>query len=75
MPNIQITLPVSLTAPHLNTVLKYFERANRISPPEWKLVFEAFDLLGRATVKIGRRRITFRQFMSERWSVAMPTIF
>ncbi|MCG3161660.1 MAG: hypothetical protein JMDDDDMK_02857 [Acidobacteria bacterium] len=62
MPNIQITLPVSLTAPHLNTVLKYFERANRISPPEWKLVFEAFDLLGRATVKIGRRRITFRQF-------------
>lgn len=58
----RITLPVSLTAPHLRVVLKYFERVNRLSPQEWKLVLAAFDLLGRATVITGRRRLSFRKF-------------
>ncbi len=62
MPGTQITLPASLTAPHLRAVLKYFERTNRLNPQEWKLALGAFDLLGRATIVTGRRRLSFRQF-------------
>lgn len=62
MPGTQITLPPSLTAPHLRAVLKYFESANRLNPQEWKLALGAFDLLGRATIVMGRRRLSFRQY-------------
>lgn len=62
MPKIQITLPTRLTPPHRRAVLKYFEAANRLRAPEWKLALEAFDLLASATVATSKRRRSFRQF-------------
>jgi hypothetical protein len=65
MPNHQINLPVRLTAAHRRVVLKYFEASNRLSAAEWKLVLEAFDLLARAMIVTGRRRLSFRQFYEQ----------
>jgi hypothetical protein len=77
MPQIRITLPTDLTADHLRAVLKYFERADRLSPNEWKLVFAAFDALGKAELAIGRRRLSFRQFyereVDRRWADSFIT--
>jgi hypothetical protein len=77
MPQIRITLPTDLTAERLRAVLKYFERAGRLSPNEWKLVFAAFDALGKAELAIGRRRLSFRQFydreVDRRWADSFIT--
>lgn len=62
MPNAQIILPSRLAAAHLGAVLKYFEAENRLRAAEWKLVLEAFDALGNATVARGKHRKSFRQF-------------
>lgn len=61
MPQVRITLPPNLTARHLRVVLKYFEKTNRLSAREWKVALEAFDVLGKGTVAIGRQRMSFRQ--------------
>jgi hypothetical protein len=61
MEKIQITLPSQLTPAHLRLVLKYFEKTDRLSPQEWKIVLDAFDALGKGTVAIGKRRRTFQQ--------------
>lgn len=62
MPNTQIILPSRLTQPHLGAVLKYFEATHRLRATEWKLALEAFDLLASATLVVGKRRRSFRQF-------------
>jgi hypothetical protein len=61
MPQTQITLPPRLTAAQLRLVLKYFERTERLSPQEWRIVFDTFDALGKGAVSIGKRRMTFQQ--------------
>ncbi len=57
-----INFPASLTENHLRVILKYFAQTNKLSPQEWRLAFAAFDILGTATVTIGRSNVRFRQF-------------
>jgi hypothetical protein len=61
MRSARVTLPRHLSAAGLRLVLKYFEKAGRMSPAEWKSVLAAFDALGASTVLIGKQRRTFQQ--------------
>lgn len=61
MPQVHITLPPDLTVRHQRVALKYFEKTDRLSVQEWRLVLETFDVLGKGTVAIGRQRMSFRQ--------------
>lgn len=54
MPQVDIRLPVDLTTQHRRIVLKYFEKTQRLSPQEWKAALQAFDMLKKGTVEIGR---------------------
>jgi len=62
MPQISISLPSHLTTQHRRIVLKYFEKTQRLSPQEWKAALQAFDMLKKGTIEIGRRRMSFQQF-------------
>jgi hypothetical protein len=62
MPQVRINLPLEMKALHLNVVLKYFEKTVRLSPQEWKVALQTFDVLSKGTVEIGRRQLSFRQF-------------
>jgi hypothetical protein len=61
MPQVQIALPAALSDVHLRVAIKYFEKTNRLTPKEWKTALETFDTLHKATVTVGRRRMTFQQ--------------
>jgi len=54
-------MPPELTARHLRVVIKYFEGAERLSVHEWRLALETFDEMGKATVAVGDRRLSFQQ--------------
>jgi hypothetical protein len=62
MPQISISLPSHLTTQHRRVVLKHFEKTERLSPQEWKMALQAFDMLGKGTIKIERRQMSFQQF-------------
>jgi hypothetical protein len=61
MPEVRIILPPNLTVQHLRVALKYFEKTDRLSPQEWKIALQTFDILGRGTVEINQRRMSFQQ--------------
>jgi hypothetical protein len=50
-----------LSDEHLQIVLKYFEGTSRLTPRQWRLALESFDLLGKAHLVVARRRLSFRQ--------------
>lgn len=62
MPGVEITLPPTMTRRHLQVVLKYFEKTERLKPSEWKLALAAFDGLSEAIVRIDQKPMTFAQF-------------
>jgi hypothetical protein len=61
VPQVQISLPTELTDEHLQVALKYFESTARLTPREWRIALECFDVLGKAEVAVARRRSTFLQ--------------
>lgn len=61
MPQVRVSLPPHLTVQHLRVALKYFEKTDRLRPHEWRIALQTFDMLGRGTFEMGRRRLSFQQ--------------
>lgn len=62
MSDIHITLPLNLTIEHFRVVVKYFEKSKRLTPQEWKLAIESFNILRQANVIIDKKQMSFQQF-------------